>query len=76
MMGWGWGAGFHWLGFIWMLLFWGGIIGGAVWVVNGLVQRTRPGTAAREILDERYARGEITREQYAEMKADLTGRTR
>jgi len=26
---------------------------------------------AREILDERYARGEITREQYEQMKQDI-----
>lgn len=76
MMGWGWGAGFHWLGFIWMLLFWVAIIGGAVWVVNGLTRRARPGAGALEILDERYARGELSREQYVAMKADLTGRNR
>ena len=26
---------------------------------------------ARDILDERYARGEITREQYGQLKADI-----
>lgn len=29
---------------------------------------------ARQILDERYARGEITREQYEEMRRDLDNR--
>ena len=29
---------------------------------------------AGDILDERYARGEITREQYGEMKADIAPR--
>ncbi|MCM8745980.1 SHOCT domain-containing protein [Thermomicrobium sp. CFH 73360] len=30
-----------------------------------------PSKRARDILDERYARGEITREQYLEMRRDL-----
>ena len=28
--------------------------------------------SAREILDQRYARGELTKEQYDQMKRDLT----
>jgi len=30
-----------------------------------------PRREARDILDERYARGERTREQYVELKADI-----
>lgn len=30
-----------------------------------------PGDTPKEILDRRYARGEITREQYLEMRKDL-----
>ena len=33
---------------------------------------TRPRKEAMEILDERYARGEISREEYGQMKSDLT----
>jgi putative membrane protein len=35
--------------------------------------RQELGEAAREILDRRYASGEITREQYEEMKRVLVG---
>jgi putative membrane protein len=49
----------------------------AVWVVKKLFANTGTLTtgagagSAREILDQRYARGEITREQYEQMKADI-----
>jgi putative membrane protein len=62
------------------------VLGGLVWLVVWAVRRTssnpnnadqgggaaRPQTA-REILDQRFARGEITREQYQQMKQDLDG---
>jgi putative membrane protein len=38
---------------------------------NGRPEKHLLHEAAREILDRRYASGEITREQYAEMKRDL-----
>jgi putative membrane protein len=59
------------------------VIIGIVLLVTWLVRRSRPSVAggsasvpppapsAREILQTRYARGEITREQYQEMLADL-----
>ena len=66
--------------------YWGMIIGaviilvvllGFVLLVVWAVRRTGSGSGrpqtAREILDLRYARGEITREQYEQMKHDLTG---
>ena len=86
MMGWGGpGYGFGWWGIlmgILMLLFWVLVIGGIVWLVIWLVQQPRPGAAgpgapgpsALDILRERYARGEITREQYEQMRHDLDGR--
>lgn len=33
------------------------------------------GTASIEILDARYARGEITREEYLRIRADITGQS-
>jgi uncharacterized membrane protein len=36
----------------------------------------RGGPSGRTILDRRYARGEITREQYEQMKQDLGGDTK
>jgi len=64
--GWGW---ILWFGFI-VLLFSG--IGN--WGYTYSAHR-RYGTArsssARDILDERYARGEVTRDEYAQLKADI-----
>lgn len=76
----GFGMGFAGLfGLIIMGLFFGGLILFIVWASksifgnNGSSQFTSkelsPG--AREISDQRYARGEITREQYELMKQDL-----
>jgi len=33
-----------------------------------------PRRNARDILDERYANGDITRDQYAELKSDIASR--
>lgn len=80
MMGWG-GYGFNPFGWIAMLLFWALIIGGiallAVWFFReGTPATTGPSAPSRplEILNERYARGEITREQYEEMRRAIEGR--
>ena len=72
MMGW---WGFPVLGGIGMLLFWFLLIGGIVWLVQSLVRGTRAGTppdeSPLEILKRRYAKGEITKEQFEQMKRDL-----
>ncbi|MHA2427675.1 MAG: SHOCT domain-containing protein [Candidatus Hermodarchaeia archaeon] len=76
---------FGWIGFILNLVITLGVIIGVilliVWAVrrrsnNGQVLSTvgsidGPISSPREILNTRYARGEITREQYKEMIADL-----
>jgi putative membrane protein len=55
-------------GWIVMVLFWFLI----VWVIWSLASDRRlPGRDAREVLDERYARGEIDRDHYLESKADM-----
>lgn len=63
-------------GFLGMLLFWGLflalVVGGGIW----LVRQSRPsegasGKTARQILDERFARGEITPEEYEAIRAKL-----
>ncbi|MBI5566104.1 MAG: SHOCT domain-containing protein [Chloroflexi bacterium] len=67
-------------GGIFTILFWIVIIGLGVWLISNLVSRTNnqspssSGTApesALDILKKRYARGEITKEQYDEMRRDL-----
>jgi len=78
MMGFGMGLGG--IGLLIMLLFLGGLIFLAVWLVKTLFSGNSnnqssnhdgKNTDAREILAERYARGEITREQYEIMKQDI-----
>jgi len=74
----GFGMGFGGLGLIGMILFWVAVIAGIVWLVRTVggsnVQfpmQMQGGQNAREILDQRYARGELDREQYETMKQDL-----
>ncbi len=70
------GMGFMWL--FWLLLF-GAIIGLAVWAVTRLSRPASPsvssaapgGSGALAILKERYARGEITREEFESMRQDI-----
>ncbi|MBI5956168.1 MAG: SHOCT domain-containing protein [Chloroflexi bacterium] len=75
MMG---GFGFPFMGGIVMLLFWLLIIGGVVWLVQSLARgRGSSETSAPasesplDILNRRYAKGEITKEQFEQMKRDL-----
>lgn len=72
------GFGFNPFGAILSLVFWALIIAGVVLLVVWLVRsggRTLPGApssdAALEILKARYARGEITQEQFNTIKHDL-----
>ena len=76
MHGWGlWGMGW------WMWLFWIVVLGAVVWGVlaalKGGERRGAPGGGSAdtrtplEILKERYARGEIDREEFEERKKTL-----
>ena len=74
---WHYGDGMGWwmiFGGLWMFIFWGGLIGLIVWGVNKLVRRNgndrerNPVAIARE----RYARGEISREEFEQLKKDLS----
>jgi putative membrane protein len=72
------GMGFGLTGLLFMFLFLVGVIVLAIWLVSALFPHTARPTAlddqdlsARQILDRRYARGEITREQYKTMKQDI-----
>lgn len=66
------GYGFG-LGFIFQILFW--II--VIWLVISLVRYHKDGgqdrkeDGAMEILKKRYAKGEITKEEFEKMKKDL-----
>ncbi len=76
-MMWPYDAGMGWwmlLGGAWILIFWGGLIALVVWLVtrasrhNGPSRRHNP----LDIAKERYARGEISREEFEQLKKDLT----
>ena len=69
---WGWGG--MWIGWIIWLV----IIAAIIWVVASLVGRSKrgeenahPTESAMDILKKRYAKGEITKEQFDQMKKDL-----
>lgn len=73
-------SGFGFIGIFFMIIFWVGLILLVVWLVkslfgnNDFTQRAPKDRvlSAKEILDQRYARGELTREQYEQMRSDLT----
>ena len=74
MMGGGFGWGFPGLG---MLLVWGLIIVLLVWLVRSLFDESAPpGETAGQILDERFARGEIDRQEYEDKQSLLGERDR
>ncbi|MCD6290385.1 MAG: SHOCT domain-containing protein [Anaerolineae bacterium] len=68
--------GFGFVGGLFMLLFWGGLIALAVWTARELFGRRQQRMLSdpldpREILAERYARGDISREEYELILRDL-----
>lgn len=72
--GWGWGMG---LAMFFGIIFWGAIIALIVWVVIRLTRHTATTGGGKQnpldIARERYARGEISKEQFEQIKKDLTG---
>lgn len=68
----GWGYGAMGVGMLFMLLFWVLVVLGIVALVKWLAG-TRRETSEHpvDIVRARYAKGEITREQYEQLKRDL-----
>lgn len=66
----GWGMGGGWL---FMLLFWGAVIALIVFLVRRSGGSGTESGSAIGILKKRYARGEITKDEYENMKKDLEG---
>src|SRR3989344_3588563 len=65
MMGWnGWGYAFSPIMFVW----WALVIIGVVFLFRWLLGRDRGGGNALAVLEERLAKGELTKEQFIEMK--------
>jgi putative membrane protein len=72
----GWGMGFGWL---FMILFWILVIAGSAVLVRWIAsygekkgQGSQSSETPLDILKKRYARGEISREQYEQMKKDIS----
>ena len=78
MMMWGWPMmGFGGFGMIFGFIFFVAIIIGIVLLIVWLARRTgfnvtdKTSTRSLEVLKERYAKGELTKEQYEDMKKEL-----
>jgi len=69
--GYGYGLGYSWagmtLGFLFMVLFWGLVIWFIVWLIRSGSRQE----SAVEILRKRFAKGEISKKQFEEMKKEL-----
>jgi putative membrane protein len=65
-------------GGVWVILFWVALIALIVWVIRRIADRGHGDARGPEKLDAleiakmRYARGEITKEQFDQLKRDLT----
>ena len=64
--------GFGGIGFLWMVLFWIAAILLVVWAVRGIDER---GSGSRgralDILEERFARGEVDAEEFTARRREL-----
>jgi len=72
-MMWGYGG----IGILWMLLFWVGIVVLIVWGVRqigGNSTSNDAGNRALEILEERFARGEIDVDEFQRRRSELERR--
>ncbi|MEO9256616.1 MAG: SHOCT domain-containing protein [Tepidiformaceae bacterium] len=73
MNGWGWGG---WLAMsVLMVLFWGGVVTAGIWLLRSASTHSHApsGASALDIARERYARGEISDEEFQRIKAGLSG---
>ena len=68
--GMGWWMVFGW---VWLVVFWGGLIALIVWGIKKLTERG--GSTQKhhplDVAKERYAKGEISREEFNQLKKDL-----
>lgn len=66
-----WGVGFGW---VWMLVVWVAVVSAAVWFVTQLTAGDggrRASPDARQVLDERFARGELELDEYRRRRREL-----
>ncbi len=74
-MMWDYGAGLWWaFGGIFMILFWVGLVILISWIVMKIVKgsSSESKSDALDIVKERYAKGEISKEEFEQIKKDLS----
>lgn len=73
MGGYGFMAGFGWLGMLVMALFWIGVVVLVLWGLRSVIAPQQPNVVsdAEEILKRRYARGEISHEEFVQASETL-----
>lgn len=65
----------HWIMWIFMIIVWVLIILGVVAIFKWITKsKTQSSESALEILEKRYAKGEITEEEFNKMKEKITER--
>jgi putative membrane protein len=78
---WHWNEGMGWwmmFGGVWMVVFWGALIAFIVWGITKITRKTDSSKNISEksdpfeIAKERYARGEITKKEFDQLKKDLS----
>ena len=60
-------------GGVWMVIFWGGLIALIIWGITKLSRRngSLPKHDPLDIVKERYAKGEISKKEFEQLKKDL-----
>jgi putative membrane protein len=75
MMGWEWNGGWMWLGGLMMIIFWVVVILLIVWLVrrsSGHSMGMTHNSDALSIAKMRYAKGEISQEEFEKIKKNLS----
>ena len=59
---------------LWLVIFGGGLIALIVWVITKLVRQgdSAPKRDPLDVAKERYAKGEISKEEFEQLKKDLS----
>jgi len=68
-----WSCDMGWFGWVLMVAWWGLVLGGIVWLVRNAARPREPesGASGRRLLDERFAAGELSVEEYEERRRVL-----
>lgn len=60
------------VGGVLMFLFWAGVVGLAVWAFSRFTKHSHEENGALAVVRERYARGELSKEEYDRIKKDMS----